>query len=81
MRAMTECPVARNSTGRMLLRETSDVPQYTDGMVELAVVVMTMNEVGDDRAGRRRGSADSSKVEQDRAQNYHRTCIDNSVKG
>jgi len=26
---------------------------------------MTMNEVGDDRADRRRGSADSSKVEQD----------------
>jgi len=29
-------------------------------MMELAVVVMTMNEVGDDRAGRRRGSGDSS---------------------
>ena len=41
MRAMTECPVARNSRGWMLLRETSDV---TDGMVELAVVVMTMND-------------------------------------
>ena len=38
----------------MLLRETSDV---TDEMVELAVVVMTMNEVGDDRADRRRGEA------------------------
>jgi len=36
-------------------------------MVELAVVVMTMNEVGDDQADRRRGSDDSSKVEQDRA--------------
>ena len=38
-------------------------------MAELAVglVMMTMNEVGDDRAGRRRGSADSSNVEQDRA--------------
>jgi len=41
MRAMTECPVARNSRGQMLLLETSDV---TDGMVELAVVVMTMND-------------------------------------
>jgi len=67
VRAMTECPVARNSRGRMLLWETSDVPQSTDGMVELAVVVMTMNEVGDDQADRLRGSADSSKVEQDRA--------------
>ena len=45
-----------------LLRETSDVRQSTDGMVELAVVVMTMNEVGDDRADRRRGSADSPYV-------------------
>jgi len=27
MRRMTECPVARNSKGLMLLRETSDVPQ------------------------------------------------------
>jgi len=36
-------------------------------MVELAVVVMTMNEVGNYRADRQRGSADSSKVEQDRA--------------
>jgi len=34
-------------------------------MVELAVVVTTTNEVGDDRADRRRGPADSSKVEQD----------------
>jgi len=34
-------------------------------MMELAVVVMTMYEVGDDLADRRRGSADSSKVEQD----------------
>jgi len=36
-------------------------------MVELALVVLTMNEVGDDRADQRRGSADSSKVEQERA--------------
>jgi len=61
MKAMTECPMERNSRERMLLWETSD-----DGMVELAVVVMTMNEVGDDRADRRRESADSSKVQQDR---------------
>jgi len=59
---MTECPVANKFRGRMLLRETSDVLQQTDGMVELAVVVMTMNEVGDDRIGRRRGSADSYKA-------------------
>ena len=26
MRGMTECPMARNSRERMLLRETSDVP-------------------------------------------------------
>jgi len=31
-------------------------------MVKLAVVVTTMNEVGDDRADRRRGSADSNMV-------------------
>jgi len=30
MRAMTECPVARNSTGWTLLRETSDVPLSED---------------------------------------------------
>jgi len=54
----------KSSRGRMLLRETSDV-LHRDGMVELAVVVMTMNEVGDDRADRRRGSADSSKVQQE----------------
>jgi len=52
MRTMTECPVARNSRGRMLLRGTSDVPQQTDGMVVLALVVLTMNEVGDDQADR-----------------------------
>jgi len=32
-----------------------------------SIVVMTMNEVGDDQTDRRRGSPDSSKVEQDRA--------------
>jgi len=36
-------------------------------MVERAVVVMMTNEVGDDWADRRRGSTDSSKMEQDRA--------------
>ena len=47
--------------------QTTDAATGKDGMMELAVVVMTMNEVGDDRADRRCGSADSSKVEQDRA--------------
>jgi len=40
-------------------------PLMENGMVGLTVVVM-MNEVGDDRVGRRHESADSSKVEQDR---------------
>jgi len=54
---MTECPMARSSRERMLLRETSDV------MVQLAVVVTTMNKVGDDRAARRCEPADLNMAE------------------
>jgi len=64
---MTECPTASSSRERMLLQKTSDVRQQIDRMVELATVVTAMNEVGDDRAGRRRGSADSNMMQQDRA--------------
>jgi len=35
----------------MLLQEMSDIRQQTDGMAELAIVVTTMNEVGDAQAG------------------------------
>jgi len=36
-------------------------------MAELAIVVMTMNDVSDGQAGRRCEPADSNMVEQDRA--------------
>jgi len=36
-------------------------------MAELAIVVMTMNEVGGGQAGRQCEPADSNMVEQDRA--------------
>jgi len=45
----------------------STVDRRNGGTCSSCELVMTMNEVGDERADRRRGSADSSKLEQDRA--------------
>jgi len=58
---ITECAMATSSREQMLLQKTNEVRQNTDGLAELAVIVITMNKVGDAWARRRR---ESNMVEQ-----------------
>ena len=71
MRAMTECPCTGKEFHMTDVATENErrptVDRRNGGTCSKLKVLTTMNEVGDDRADRRRGSADSSKVEQDRA--------------